>query len=166
MWYMLQRPRVVPANGCCRRRYASGVTAQARAKALAEEVKAKAEKLGLDKAATASGLVRKETPALTGRGAPLGDLGTSATLEDAAFSAPEKSLSDPVRTSGGYAVFRVLERKAFDPEAFRAQKAQIVAGQRQQKKNELFQAYLSQARARYVVDRRADAMKRVMGQGG
>lgn len=138
----------------------------ARARALAEEVKAKAEKLGLDKAASAAGLVRKETPALTGRGTPLGDLGTSATLEDAAFSAPEKTLSDPVRTSGGYAVLRVLERKAFDPEAFSGQKAQIVAGLRQQKKNELFQAYLNQARARYVVDRRADALKRVMGQGG
>ncbi len=137
----------------------------ARAKALAEEVKAKAEKLGLDKAASAAGLVRKETPSLTGRGTPLGDLGTSATLEDAAFSAPEKSLSGPVRTSGGYAILRVLERKAFDPQAFSTQKAQIVAGLRQQKKNELFQAYLSQALARYRVERRADALKRVMGQG-
>lgn len=138
----------------------------AKARAVAEEVKAKADKQGLDKAASAVGLVRKETPALTGRGSPLGDLGTSAILEDAAFSAPEKSLSDPVRTSGGYAILRVLERKAFDPDAFSTQKAQIVAGLRQQKKNELFQAYLNQARDRYVVDRRADAMKRVMGQGG
>ena len=137
----------------------------ARARELAEEVKAKAEKLGLDKAASAAGLVRKETPSLTGRGTPLGDLGTSVTLEDVAFSAPEKSLAGPVRTSGGYAILRVLERKAFDPEAFKAQKAQIVAGLRQQKKNELFQAYLSQARARYIVERRVDALKRVMGQG-
>jgi peptidyl-prolyl cis-trans isomerase D len=137
----------------------------ARAKALAEEVKAKAEKIGLDKAASAAGLVRKETPSLTGRGTPFGDLGTSATLEDAAFSAPEKSLSGPVRTSAGHAILRVLERKAFDPVAFSTQKAQIVAGLRQQKKNELFQAYLSQARARYIVERRADALKRVMGQG-
>jgi peptidyl-prolyl cis-trans isomerase D len=138
----------------------------ARARELAEEVKAKAEKLGLDKAASAAGLVRKETPALTGRGTPLGDLGTSVTLEEAAFTAPEKSLAGPVRTSAGHAILRVLERKAFEPEAFKAQKAQIVAGLRQQKKNDLFQAYLSQARARYVVERRADALKRVMGQGG
>jgi len=137
----------------------------ARAKALAEEVKAKAVKLGLDKAAAASGLVRKETPALTGRGTPLGDLGTGATLEDAAFSTPEKSLSDPVRTAGGYAILRVLERKAFDPAAFSTQKAQIAAGLRQQQKNELFQAYLNQARDRYPVDRRADVLKRVTGQG-
>jgi len=121
--------------------------------------------MGLDKAASAAGLVRKETPSLTGRGTPLGDLGTSVTLEDAAFSVPEKALSGPVRTSAGYAVLRVLERKAFEPAAFSAQKAQIVSGLRQQKKNELFQAYLSQARARYLVERRADALKRVMGQG-
>src|SRR6476646_3946551 len=35
MWYMLQRPKAVPANGCCRRRCASGATERARARALA-----------------------------------------------------------------------------------------------------------------------------------
>ena len=58
----------------------------------------------------------------------------------------------------------MLERKPFEPAAFSTQKAQIVAGLRQQKKNEFFQAYLSQARARYLVERRAEALKRVMGQ--
>ena len=138
----------------------------AKAKAVAEALKAKAEKQGLDKAAAGSGLVRKETPALTGRGAPLGDLGTGAALEEVAFRIPEKVLSDPVRTAGGYAVLRVVERKAFDPAAFATQKAQITASLRQQKRNELFRAYLNQARDRYPVDRRAEVLKRVMGQGG
>src|SRR5262245_66450247 len=35
MWYMLQRPKAVPASGCCRRRCASGVTDRVRAQALA-----------------------------------------------------------------------------------------------------------------------------------
>jgi peptidyl-prolyl cis-trans isomerase D len=140
--------------------------ASARARALAEEVKAKAEKLGLDKAAAASGLVRKESPSLTGRGSPLGDLGTGAALEDVAFSLPEKTLSDPVPTTSGYAILRVLERKAFDPAAFATQKPQIASGMRQQKKNELFQAYLNQARDRYRVDRQADVMKRTLTPGG
>jgi len=136
------------------------------AKAAAEGLKVKAEKQGLDKAAAGSGLVRKETPALTGRGAPLGDLGTGAALEETAFRIPEKVFSDPVRTPGGYAVLRVLERKAFDPVAFAAQKAQVTASLRQQKRSELFRAYLNQARDRYPVDRRADVIKRLMGQGG
>ncbi len=138
----------------------------AKAKAVAESLKVKAEKLGLDKAAGEAGLVRKETPALTGRGAPLGDLGTGAALEEVAFRIPEKVFSDPVRTAGGYAVLRVVERKAFDPVAFAAQKAQTTASLRQQKRNELFRACLNQARDRHPVDRRADVLKRVMGQGG
>ena len=138
----------------------------AKAKAVAESLKVKAEKQGLDKAAAGSGLVRKEMPALTGRGASLGDLGTGAALEEAAFRIPEKVFSDPVRTAGGYAVLRVVERKAFDPAAFATQRAPITASLRQQKRNELFRAYLNQARDRYAVERRADVLKRVMGQGG
>lgn len=140
--------------------------ALAKARALAEQVRAKAARQGLEWAAAAAGLVRKETPSLTGRGVPLGDLGTGAALEEAAFSLPEKSFSEPVRTAGGYAILRVLERKPFDPVAFAAQKAQIAASLRQQRKSELFQAYLSQARERYAVERRADVLKRVVGQGG
>ena len=83
-----------------------------------------------------------------------------------AFGIPERVFSDPVRTAGGYAVLRVVERKAFDPVAFATQKAQTTASLRQQKRNELFRAYLNQARDRHPVDRRADVLKRVMGQGG
>ena len=135
------------------------------AKDQAESLKAKAEKLGLEKAAVADGLVRKETPALTARGASLGDLGSGAALEDAAFSLAPKTLSDPVRTVSGYAILRVLERKEFDPAAFATQKAQIAAGLRQQRKGELFQAFLNQARERYTIDRRPDAFKRLIAQG-
>ncbi len=40
-----------------------------------------------------------------------------------AFALPEKTLSDPVRVPAGYAILRVLEKKAFDPAAFAKQKA-------------------------------------------
>jgi peptidyl-prolyl cis-trans isomerase D len=136
-----------------------------RAKAQAESLKAKAERLGLEKAAVEDALVRKETPSLTAREAPLGDLGSGAALQDAAFSLTPKTLSDPVRTASGYAILRVLERKEFDPQAFAAQKAQIAAGLRQQRKGELFQAFLNQARQRYTIDRRAEAFKRLIAQG-
>ncbi len=139
--------------------------AMEKAKATAAEVKAKAATTSLDKAAIALGLLRKETPALTGRDQPLGDLGTSAGLEAAAFSLPEKTLSDPIRVPAGYAILRILEKKAFDPAEFAKQKAQIGSSLRQQKKSELFQAYLSQARERFTVDRRAEAFKRVVSPG-
>src|SRR5437773_2231431 len=66
--------------------------ALARARELAAQVRARAEKEGLDKAASALGLVRKETPALVGRGQPLAELGSTAPLEEAAYSLPEKTL--------------------------------------------------------------------------
>ena len=133
------------------------------ARARAAELRARAEKLGLEKAASSLGLVRKETPGLVGRGQPLGDLGTGAALEDAAFALPQGALSDPVRTSAGYAVLRLLEKKPFDPAAYEGQRASIVAGLRDQRRQMLFRAYLAQARQRYAVERRPEAFQRVLG---
>jgi peptidyl-prolyl cis-trans isomerase D len=133
------------------------------ARAQAADLRARAEKAGLEKAAASLGLVRKETPGLVGRGQPLGDLGTGAALEAAAFSLPTGALSDPVRTATGFAVLRVLEKKPFDPAAYEGQKASIMAGLKDQRRQQLFRAYLSQARQRYTVERRPEAFQRVLG---
>ena len=136
----------------------------AQARAAAEEVRAKAGALGLEKAAAAASLVRKETPALTGRGQTLGDLGTGGALEEAAFSLPEKAISDPVRTTSGWAVLSVLEKKPFDAAEFAKQKAQVAASLRQQKQAELFRAFVVEARDRYEVARHPQAWRRALGQ--
>ena len=135
-----------------------------KARAAAADVKARAPRLGLEKAASAAGLVRRETPALTGRGQALGDLGTGAALEAAAFSLPEGALSDPVRTSAGWAVLRVLEKKPFDPAQYAKQKGEIAASLRQQKQQELFRAFVVQARERYEIARDAKAYRRALGE--
>jgi peptidyl-prolyl cis-trans isomerase D len=136
----------------------------AQARVAAAAVKAKSETVGLEKAAAAASLVRKETPALTGRGQALGDLGTGGALEEAAFSLPEKATSDPVRTSSGWAVLRVLEKKPFDAAELAKQKAQIAASLRQQKQSELFRAFVVEARDRYEVTRNPQAWRRALGQ--
>jgi peptidyl-prolyl cis-trans isomerase D len=133
-----------------------------RARALAADVRARAEREGLEKAATALGLVRKETPSLVGRGDPLGDLGANRPLEEAAFSLPEKTLSEPLPVASGYAVLRVLERKPFDPAAFAIQKTQITSDLRQQRQDQLFRSYMNRARERYPVARRPAAMQRIL----
>jgi peptidyl-prolyl cis-trans isomerase D len=135
-----------------------------KARSAAAAVRAQAEKVGLEKAATAAGLVRKETPSLTGRGQALGDLGTGAALDEAAFSIPEKELSEPVRAAGGWAVLRVLEKKPFDPAELGRQKGQLAAALRQQQQAELFRAFLAAARERYEVQRYAAAYRRALGQ--
>jgi peptidyl-prolyl cis-trans isomerase D len=134
--------------------------ALARARDLATQVRARAERDGLDKAASALGLVRKETPALVGRGQPLAELGSTAALEEAAYSLPEKTLSEPVRAAAGYAVIRVLEKKPFDPAAFEKEKPSITTSLRGEKKQQLFQAFLEQARQRYPVERNLSALQR------
>jgi peptidyl-prolyl cis-trans isomerase D len=139
-----------------------GAFEQARTVALG--VFARAETLGLEKAALAFALVRKETPALTGRGQALGDLGTGAALEAAAFSLPEKTTSDPVRTSSGWAILRVLEKKPFDAAELAKQKGQIAAALRQQRQAELFRAFVVAARDRYEIARDAKAYRRALGQ--
>jgi peptidyl-prolyl cis-trans isomerase D len=138
--------------------------ALAEAKTLAVSVRAKAETTGLEKAAAAAGLVRKETPALVGRGQPLADLGSGQALEEATFALPQGALSDPVRTAAGYAVLRVVEKKSADPAELARQKGQVAAQLRDQKRQELFRAYVVAARERYTITRNAAAYRRAIGE--
>ena len=134
------------------------------ARAAAAELRSRAQKLGLEKAAASLSLVRKETPALTARGQALADLGSGLMLEDTAFSLPEGTLSEPVRTSAGYAVLRVLEKKPFDAAELERQKPQLRASLRQQRQAEIFRSFLIAARDRYPIERNAAAYRRALGQ--
>ena len=106
---------------------------------------------------------RKETPAWWAAASP-GRPGHRPALEAAAFALPQVgALSEPVRAAGGYAVVRVLEKKAFDPAAFEGQRPRSRAGLKDQRRQQLFRAYMSQARERYTVNRYFDALQRVVG---
>lgn len=123
------------------------------ARVRAAEVRALAEKDGLEKAATARGLVRKETPQLIGRGDALGELGATQALEQAVYDAPVGAISEPVAVEGGYAIVRVLERKPFDDAAFAKEKDTLAGSLREARKQQLFRAYMTQARQRFPVER-------------
>jgi len=137
--------------------------ARALAKAKAEDLRARAASDGLDKAAAALGLTRKETPGPVSRDQPLGDLGSGQALEEAAFSLPVQALSEVLASARGYAVLRVLEKVPFDPAAFAQQKASVVSGLEQQQKQQLFEAYLERTRERFKVERRAVNLRRLRG---
>jgi peptidyl-prolyl cis-trans isomerase D len=139
-------------------------TARARARALAERVRDRAETVGLERAASAEDLVRKETLSPTGPGQPLGDLGTGLALDEAAFSLPLETLSDPVPTADGWAILRVTSRTDVDAEEFAREKPRVMASLRQQKSTEAFQAYMSSARDRYEVRSNPEAYRRALGQ--
>jgi len=133
------------------------------ARARAEELKAKAGAGGLAKAASAMGLTRKETTNPVYRDAPIGDLPAGSALEEAAFTLPVGQLSDPVPVKNGYVVLRVTEHKAVDPAEFEKQKGSVASNLRSRKRNELFQAFLTQARQRIPIERRPDALNRLAG---
>ena len=132
------------------------------ARVKAAEVKARAARAGLEKAAAAQGLVRKETPGLVSRGQAMGDLGSSVSLDEAAYALPDNTLSDPIRVPGGWAVIRLLEKKAFDPAAFEKEKVALMGSLRQQRRDELFRSFMQEARKRVTVQRNAEAFKRAM----
>jgi peptidyl-prolyl cis-trans isomerase D len=123
------------------------------ARVRAAELRAVAAKDGLEKAAVAAGLVRKETPEALGRGQALGELGLTPALEQAVYDAPVGALSEPVAVEGGYALVRVLERQAFDAAAFQKEKDAITGSLREARKQQLFRAYMTQARERFPVER-------------
>jgi peptidyl-prolyl cis-trans isomerase D len=135
----------------------------ARARARAEQLRLSAASTGLEKAAGALDLARKETPALVGRGEPLAELGTGITLEQVAYELPLGELSEPVRVDGGYAVIEVLEKQAFDPLAFGQERDKIANAVNNQKRSQAFQAYMSAVRERTSVDRVPEAYQRVVG---
>lgn len=125
-------------------------------------VKVQSEKIGLDKAASANGLVRKETPSLVNRGTPLGDLGSAFDLDEAVFSLPEKVVSGPVSVPAGFAVVRVLEKKSIDAGALESQRSSLTASLKAEKRNQLFQAFLRESRQRFPIERREEAFRRVV----
>ena len=57
---------------------------------------------------------------------------------------------------------RVLEKKAFDPAAFEKEKPSVIASLRQERKEQLFRAYMQEARRRVTVERNVEAFRRTM----
>jgi len=132
-----------------------------KSRVIAADLRTRAQQAGLEKAAAALGLVRKQGDALVPRGQPIGDLGSGAAVEKTVYSLPVGGLSEPVRTPAGFAVVRVLEKKEYDPAAFEKEKAALIASLEEEKRGRLFQAYMQEARKRFPVSRRPDAISRV-----
>lgn len=134
-----------------------------RAAERAAELRQRAETEGLARAATALGLTRKQTPTPIAPGQPLADAGSSDALEQALLSLEPPALSEPVRTASGYVVLRLLERKLAEGASFEAQKGAIRAALVRARRDQLFEAFLRQARDRYPVNRDSEAYRRLVG---
>jgi peptidyl-prolyl cis-trans isomerase D len=115
-----------------------------------------------DKAAKAAGLEVKTTE-LIARGAPIGDVGISPRLEEAAFALTEGSVSDPVVTETGAAVVKVVERKEATSENLEKDKDNLRNELLNDRKQKFFAAYMTKARQRMTIRTNPQTIAQIVG---
>jgi peptidyl-prolyl cis-trans isomerase D len=115
-----------------------------------------------DKAAKAAGLEVKTTD-LIARGAPIGDVGVSPKLEEAAFALPAGSVSAPIVTENGAAVVKVVERKEPTPDELTKDKDNVRNELLNDRKQKFFGAYMAKARQRMNIRTNPATIAQVVG---
>ncbi|MEQ1573914.1 MAG: peptidyl-prolyl cis-trans isomerase [Vicinamibacterales bacterium] len=113
-------------------------------------------------AAKAQGFEAKDTEFIT-RGTALPDLGVSPDVDKAVFDLPAGAVSEPITTSDGTVIVRVVERDAVTPEEFRADKDAFREQVLTERRNRFFSAYMTKAKQNMKIDIRADVVKRAIG---
>ena len=113
-------------------------------------------------AAKAQGLEAKDTELLT-REAALPDIGVSPEVDKVAFSLPVGGVSDPITTSDGTVIVKVLERDEVTPDEFRSAKETFRAELLNERRNRFFAAYMSKAKERMAIEINQDVVRRVVG---
>ncbi|MBN2409288.1 MAG: peptidyl-prolyl cis-trans isomerase, partial [Candidatus Aminicenantes bacterium] len=76
----------------------------------------------------------------------LGIIGESPEIDRLSFSLPLNEISEPIEFASGYALVRVLERKAVDREEFEKNKSAELTNYLEAKKNKFLQAYINKLR--------------------
>jgi peptidyl-prolyl cis-trans isomerase D len=100
-----------------------------------------------DKAAKDAGVEVKTTDFIT-RGSQVTDIGQSAAVDAAAFSLPKGGVSDPIVTTNGAAIIKVVDKQMPSPADFAAQKDSLRTELLNQRRNEFYSAYMNKARQR------------------
>jgi len=133
-----------------------------KARATAATVAAAAKGGDFDKAVKAAGLEEKTTD-LIARGAPIGDVGVSPKLEDAAFTLPAGTVSDAVVTERGAAVVKVIERKDAAPTDMAKDKDTLRTELTNDRKQKFFTAYMTKARQRMTIRTNPQTIAQIVG---
>jgi peptidyl-prolyl cis-trans isomerase D len=112
-------------------------------------------------AAKAQGLIAKDTE-LIARGAALPDVGVSAEVDRVVFSLPAGSVSDPIRTSEGTVIVKVVQRDEITQEALRRGREAFRAELLNERRGRFFTAYMAKARTRVPVEIKTDVLDRIL----
>ena len=112
-------------------------------------------------AAKAQGLEAKDTE-LVARGSALPDVGVSPEVERVAFSLPAGSVSDPIQTTDGTAIIRVVEKDDVTPDELRQAQEAFRAELLNERRSRFFAAYMGKAKEKMRVEIKSDVLRRVL----
>jgi peptidyl-prolyl cis-trans isomerase D len=113
-------------------------------------------------AAKKAGLEVKTTE-LIARGSAVPDIGTSAELDQVAFSLPVGGVSDPISTPQGTAIIRVVEKEDVTPEQIAAGGDQLREELLNQRRDQFFSGYMQNAKKTLKIELKPETLARVVG---
>jgi parvulin-like peptidyl-prolyl isomerase len=114
------------------------------------------------KAAKAAGLEVKTTE-LVARDSAYPEVGLSPEIDQAAFTLPIGSVSDPIKTAAATAIIRVVERKIPTAEEFNVDKDRLRAELLNGEQDRFFSAYMVKAKQRMKIEVNRENLQKVVG---
>jgi peptidyl-prolyl cis-trans isomerase D len=133
--------------------------AKQKAAELAGQLKGAAD---FDRAAKAAGVEAKTTELIT-RDSPIPDLGAAPEVLETAFSLPQGATSEPITTTNGAVIFKVIEKQEATPTDITSNKDTFRQELLADRRNRFFAAYMGKAKQKMKIDVNREAVKRVIG---
>ena len=133
--------------------------AKQKAAELSAKVKGAAD---FEKAVKAAGAEVKTTELVT-RDSPLPDVGSAPDVLDAAFRLAQGAVSEPLTTSSGTVVIKVVEKQEATAADLASNKETFRAELLSDRRNRLFSSYMVKAKQKMRIDVNREAMQRVIG---
>src|SRR5688572_244280 len=113
-------------------------------------------------AAKAQGFEARDTELIARNAALPDNIGVSPEVDKVAFSLPVNTVSDPIKTSDGTVIVRVVEKDPVTPEEFRKAKETFRAEILNERRGRFFNAYMAKAKDRLTIEINPDVIQRVV----
>jgi peptidyl-prolyl cis-trans isomerase D len=157
-----ERPAGVPPFAEIKARLAMDYQAQRRDEEAVSKLQPVAQEVSsgtpLAKIAARYDTEAKTTPDF-GPGGPVPDIGSAPDLSAKVFATARGQVGPPVAVTGGFVIFRVVNRTTADPTAFETQKAEILDTLRIREADRLLRAELSRMRVERKIQVNEDLLK-------
>ena len=113
-------------------------------------------------AAKAQGFEARDTELIARNAALPDNIGVSPEVDKVAFSLPVNAVSDPIKTSDGTVIVRVVEKDPVTPDEFRKAKETFRAEILNERRGRFFSAYMTKAKDKLTIEINSDVVQRVV----